>query len=782
MKKIILSCLSLCLFCASLHAQVTVTSVNGSNMADVIRQYFVTDESVELDMSAGHEPKFNGQSVINSNQVGTFTNGDISGTNMPLSSGIVMVTGNCQDAAAGVSSSIEGSSAVPAADNGPNYSPSLYRVYTSNGGTNTMNDIACMTLWVIPKSERMSFSYSFASEEYPSFVCSSFNDTFGLFISGPYDENGNLITQSGDYYQDENIALIPPDYTTPVMINTINGGTAHGSTPPCILTNTAYFRENNNNNCKMNGYTVDLQTKKVEVMPCYRYKIEIALCDIGDHSYNSAIYLKANSLHADAVLLNHTDDGTAQRTDEGYLVFTKGCSSDKISIGANYEVTNNINYSVEVVPSQGSNLTEGVDYVFRDDEGNEVGSTLRIIRGGNEAHVNLHFLHNEAKAPLTQDTLYLISEFVNDCTPRDTIKLILKEPDVMTYNVLGGKTYCDNELPLTETITVSSEGGYQYMKVHISNSLGEPAYDTIARYVEGESEIVVNYHPVIHEPVTFTIDIEDSCGRSFTTTVDYLIQGATTQASIDKAMICEGEQITLSCPETAEYNWTSVPSDASLVGHQTEREPVLTPAENTEYTVTITDENGCIASSSIGVVVVPNVNARISLSTRTLTISSATLNYEDLTIGAVDRFWDLGDGNTSTAVSGAETYPTVDTGTYQITLIAYNSAGCPDTAFDYVQVVPDFTFYLPNAFMPGSDDEKVSVFRPVGAMLEYFRIDIFNRWGARVFEGVPNQGWDGTVDGGDIIEQGMYIYDIFYKDGNGLEQRVTGEVMVLPRR
>ncbi len=776
------------LICGSISAQVTVTPYSGS-IYTLLNQSFISDSSVVLLNDYGKEPRFNGQTSISYpvyNQLGKFTNANTSGNNMPLSAGIVMVTGVCTDASSGLASGIASTEASPnCTDCASQYSPSLYEVYRATGATNSMNDVACMSFWVMPKSENMSFGYSFASEEYPNYVCSPYNDVFGFFIYGPCDENYNLIGDGsvGEVYQNRNIAIIP-NSDEAVMINTVNGGQPAGSATPCILTNTQYFRanyENNeSNNCQMGGYTVDLSTEKIEVAPCYRYRIELAIADIGDKLYNSAVYLKANSLHADIIKLSATNTESADTTSEGYPVFIKGCSKAEIKVKSNYELESNKTYFVTEGQTTGSSLTLGVDYVLQDADGNDVGTTLVIPRNGTESSFWVHFLHNPAKQPGTQDTLLFVSEFINDCTPRDTIYIVVREPETMDIRVEGGKTYCDNELPLTEEIKVTGKGVYQYMKVTITNSLGEQAFDNKTRD-NGEDSLVVVYNPIIHDPVFFYIAVEDSCGRTFFDTVEYKIQSATTTASISEDRICEGDEVTLSCPQAVEYLWEATPIDESLFGKESMRTPSVTPSKNTEYNVTIKDVNGCIASASVSIIVVPRVKARMSLSTHTLRMSDATLVYEDLTINGADRFWDLGDGTTSTLVSGAETYPTADTGTYEIMLVAYNSAGCADTVYDYVRVLPDFTFYLPNAFIPGDPEENLAIFRPFGALLEYYRLDVYNRWGARLYEGKPNEGWDGRLDNGDFVPQGTYVYDIYYKDSDGLLQRKTGTFVALPK-
>ncbi len=772
---------TLFLLCVQTQAQVTVTRYQG-NVANLIQQYFISDESVELDLSFGHEPKFNGQTSTNSLQIGTFTNPDITGNNMPLSSGIIMTTGSYEQAGYGTASGVESNTYPGFCRECGDMSPSLHMVYQNQGGTYAMNDVACMSFWIIPKSDMLSFSYVFASEEYPEFVCSIYNDVFGFFVSGPYDENGNLVTSMGDVYTNENIAIVP-NTNLPVMINTVNGGTSAVGTTNCHLDNSQYFIRNYgsqyaNDNCRMNGYTVDLTTKKIEVVPCYRYRIELAIANISDNQYNSAVYLKANSLHADRLNLD-----VAGNNDVTTGVYTKGCGRAKVSLTANYEVASVTQYSVQISSSGGSSLTLGEDYILVDDNNQEVGTTVTLARNQNEAHFFIDFLHNPNKEPLSQDTLYVITEYVNECTPRDTIILVCQEPSPMTFETQGGKTYCDNELPITENILVSTEGAYRFMKVNITNSINANSLDTTIYRNEDVNtpQLFFTYNPIITAPIIFYIAVEDSCGRTFFDTIEYKIQGANTSASVSNNYICEGDQITLSCTQAEQYTWSAEPTDQSLFGQENMREPSVSPLKNTKYTVTIKDENGCIASANVDVEVIANVKARMSLSSHTLTLSSATLMYEDVTINGADRFWDLGDGTTSTSVSGVENYPATDSGSYQIMLVVYNSAGCADTVYDTIRVVPDFTFYVPNAFVPGEDGQAIGIFAPVGSMLEYFTLDVYNRWGTKIFSGKENQGWNGRLENNELAPQGTYIYDIFYKDGSGLLQRKTGTFTALPK-
>ena len=90
--------------------------------------------------------------------------------------------------------------------------------------TNTIFDECVLEFDFVPTGDTISFNYVFASEEYEEFVCASFNDAFGFFLTGT--------NPSGGTYNAENIALIPDPITptnyttTPVSINTVNQGSA----------------------------------------------------------------------------------------------------------------------------------------------------------------------------------------------------------------------------------------------------------------------------------------------------------------------------------------------------------------------------------------------------------------------------------------------------------------------------------------------------------------------------------------------------------------------------
>lgn len=183
-------------------------------------------------------------------------------------------------------------------------------------------DLAIYRITFIPQGDTISFRYVFASDEYPEFVCSDFNDVF-VFNLIRTDENGNEAA--------ENLATVP-DTDSPVSINSINSG-MWGNRPQVIplfcfepygsLENTDLFLVNDTLPMVYNGFTKVL-TAKAAVEACETYTMELVIADIGDPFWDSAIFFEAESFCST----------TANRivTNEEEIHLTEGCGVEEIAI------------------------------------------------------------------------------------------------------------------------------------------------------------------------------------------------------------------------------------------------------------------------------------------------------------------------------------------------------------------------------------------------------------------------------------------------------------------
>lgn len=78
---------------------------------------------------------------------------------------------------------------------------------------------------------------------------------------------------------------------------------------------------------------------------------------------------------------------------------------------------------------------------------------------------------------------------------------------------------------------------------------------------------------------------------------------------------------------------------------------------------------------------------------------------------------------------------------------------------DSIQVNVVFELYVPNAFTPEGINE---VFYAYSHVVKEFHMDIFDRWGEKIFTSDDLlQGWDGTVNG-TVAQQDVYVWKITY--------------------
>jgi gliding motility-associated-like protein len=86
--------------------------------------------------------------------------------------------------------------------------------------------------------------------------------------------------------------------------------------------------------------------------------------------------------------------------------------------------------------------------------------------------------------------------------------------------------------------------------------------------------------------------------------------------------------------------------------------------------------------------------------------------------------------------------------------------------------------HLPNAFTPDLNGLNDS-FKAVGFAIKDFQMEIYNRWGERIYESNNlNEGWDGTFKGKEAIE-GIYIYLVRYSSGKGKTYLLKGNLSLI---
>ncbi|MFB6258497.1 MAG: PKD domain-containing protein [Flavobacteriales bacterium] len=223
------------------------------------------------------------------------------------------------------------------------------------------------------------------------------------------------------------------------------------------------------------------------------------------------------------------------------------------------------------------------------------------------------------------------------------------------------------------------------------------------------------------------------------------------------------------------FSWSTV--NGSLInGANTATPTVGSPAS---YVVTVTDPmNGCSSTDSVQV---PGnssgVNASFTPDPTQGTVP-LTVNFTDQSSGAANYLWLFGDGDSSAVSAPSHTYGSE--GSYEVTLIVSDSAGCRDTAiYSFIIVEMPFNLEVPNVYSPNGD-EKNDVFLVDAEGVKNFKGRIFNRWGEKLYRWSKlGEGWNGKTSKGRKVPEGTYFYDITVVDNKGKEHQKRGSVTLV---
>jgi len=244
----------------------------------------------------------------------------------------------------------------------------------------------------------------------------------------------------------------------------------------------------------------------------------------------------------------------------------------------------------------------------------------------------------------------------------------------------------------------------------------------------------------------------------------------------DKPYIYLGKDTTVCL--TGEMTITAASGFNSYVWQDGSTKQSFTVEKSGDYTVTVTNQNGCTNSDTIHVdVLMPKLS--FSPNYPVATLEHPDITFRNFTEGAIDFDWNFGDGTTGKETSPTHHYSKV--GWYHVVLRATNAFGCTDTLGLNIQIIP-LAFSIPNAFHPGSEITINRIYQPtiVGVNTEKYRFRIINRWGAEAFNtSVYETGWDGNLPDNRPANQGVYVWVIEYGDVQGYNHVQKGNVMLV---
>lgn len=326
----------------------------------------------------------------------------------------------------------------------------------------------------------------------------------------------------------------------------------------------------------------------------------------------------------------------------------------------------------------------------------------------------------------------------NGCVSADTINVTVNP--LPTVNA----TSVDNTICFGQSTSVSASGAVNYLwtpNIQVST----PTLSS------------TNVNPT--NTTTYMVTGTDANGCNNTDTITIFVNELPVIDFVSVPTECgdTSGQITLGGPVagTPPYTYSVGPTPVNL--------PITSLPAGT-YTVTYTDANGCVNSTGVTVftqnTASVNASANPSFGTYPLPVGFNAAGSP----GINNYTWSFGDLTTGNGQAPSHTYALP--GVYQVIVTAWNdNPGCAVYDTIYVTVVEQATIALPNVFTPNEDGINDGFAATVSGVKE-IRMQMFDRWGALVFDGVQSglaanpqvvTLWDGKARGRSA-EDGVYFY------------------------
>lgn len=258
--------------------------------------------------------------------------------------------------------------------------------------------------------------------------------------------------------------------------------------------------------------------------------------------------------------------------------------------------------------------------------------------------------------------------------------------------------------------------------------------------------------------------------------VDVVVLPAPVANAGSGGTICFGNNFQLNAPIGLQYAW----SPALYLDNTAIHNPLVTrPARDIQYSLAVTDMNGCssLSLATVSVIVTPAIKLFAGRDTSIVMNEPFQLAATDINnSGIISYTWSPATGLDDYRKKNPVTI--IDRNiVYRVTGVT--AAGCEGSDDIIVKVYKGPDIYVPSAFTPdnnGRNDELKAI--PVG-IARFRHFSIFNRGGQRVFYTTdPSIGWDGKFNG--LISGTVtYVWMAEGYDGKGNLLRRKGTVTII---
>jgi gliding motility-associated-like protein len=684
-------------------------------------------------------------------QIGEFNS---SSANVGLAQGVILATHDINDAL-GPNNTGGAGGGVGAAVNGD---PDLAQV--AGVTTGDIYDAVIIEFDFVPSGNTVDFNYVFGSEEYLEFVSAGVNDAFGFFLSGP--------GIAGPYSNGaENIALIPGT-TTPITIDNVND-----------VTNSAYYVDNGDgftapfnsspNYVQYDGLTVQL-TATAQVTCGQTYHIKIALSDVGDDVWGSAVFLELGSFAANnAISFNYnTQDALCDGVDDG-----------SIAISANggvppylYSIDGGITFSpsfafVNLSPGSYPIEVKDLNNCGVKSNSSAIVNALTTVNltaaaqdiscfGSNDGSINLTASNGTSPYTYSIDnggtfgntnTFNALGAGIYPIIVEDDIGCIAKsiriidEPNELSVQISPDKCYEVNETVNLFANVSGGDGNYNYAW---SNS---------------GSGNLSSFNATTDEVVSITVTDGSGCSIQKSSKVKITPQ---VDFSADILDACAPAEITF----TNSSNTTGSNNCLWKIGYDSEVFDECASSFTMDFeepgtydvSLSVVSSNGCSAQDTQLSYILIRPAAVAEFYYRPVTEISTIRNkarFFNTSIDADAYEWSI-DGIVIDTIEEIQyEFPQDQAGVYEICLEASSAlGGCDDSICQLVFVEQLSNVTVPNSFTPNGDGINDEFYPVMEAVIpDDYLFQVFNRWGDLVFDAQSlDDRWNGSFLGNAVAD------------------------------
>ena len=364
---------------------------------------------------------------------------------------------------------------------------------------------------------------------------------------------------------------------------------------------------------------------------------------------------------------------------------------------------------------------------------NEVceGTTVSLSAGWSSGYAyHWNTGSNNRQIEVTTSGIYVLEVTANGCTAADSVEILVHSlPEI----VISGDTIITEGETATVYATAAQAVSYHwntgsnynyinvtpatttYYTVDVTNVYGCSSQKSFRIVVNttptivgndaicvGDSTLLQAFGGVSYQwndgvmtasryvsaPGTYIVTVTNSAGYTATASKTISYFDVPTVSITGEQEICKGENTTLTANSGVSFNWSTGATSQSVT---------VSPSQNTTYSVTITDQNGCHASASSSVVVHENVQLVISGSDHFCAGDSVVL----MASGANQLVWSTGKAGNRLVV--------YESGDYSVS--SSNTDVCVSTATQHVEKyqLPTVSITGPSALCQGESASLTAV-------------------------------------------------------------------------